>query len=212
MSFKSIKIGTEYPIRISMGNTKIGKIANISLPPVLTCNKKAGCTKGKCYALKAYRQYPLVRQAWNENWDAYNNLGMSYFSTIFDWLSKKKDKIELFRWHVGGDVPDQNYAKGVEAVACLLPSIKFLLFSKKYNIKWTDENKNLTIIMSAWPGLKMPDDIYESSQFPIAWMQDGTETRVPKSRKVIECHGKCDECAECWDLKNSGKDVMFNEH
>jgi len=50
-------------VKISNGNTKLGRIPNISLPPIKACGKDVPC-KSDCYALKAYRQYPATRKAW----------------------------------------------------------------------------------------------------------------------------------------------------
>jgi hypothetical protein len=44
----------------------------------------------------------------------------------------------------------------------------------------------------------------------IAWMQDGTETRIPKG--AIECHGNCETCGLCYELPRLGVDVVFHKH
>jgi len=38
-------------VTIPDGNRKMGVVPSISLPPIVTCNKEAPCTKGGCYAL-----------------------------------------------------------------------------------------------------------------------------------------------------------------
>ena len=44
-------------ICISCGNRKIGKVMNVSLPPLLSCGNCAGCARF-CYDVKACLQYP----------------------------------------------------------------------------------------------------------------------------------------------------------
>ena len=201
-------------MRVSPGNKKIGKIANVSLTPIKSC---AGCEQHcakDCYAIKAYRMYPAVRNAWDHNYEqATNDLG-GFFSEIF--TSLKKYKGEYFRWHVAGDLLNPHYFMGVLDVAEHFPNIKFLLFTKQYSIvneverQWDLERRdfpsNLQIVFSAWPGRTM----YNPHNFPVAWMQDGTEDRVPES--AIHCPGSCETCNACWGLGKAGIDVVFNKH
>lgn len=58
-------------LHISNGNTKLGQVPNISFPPVKTCRKKVPCAKDGCYALKFYRMWPAVKNAWDENYKLY---------------------------------------------------------------------------------------------------------------------------------------------
>ena len=62
----TIKIDFKKEITISLANSKLGKIPNISGVPVKDCINCKECRKD-CYALKAYNQYPAVRKAWLSN-------------------------------------------------------------------------------------------------------------------------------------------------
>lgn len=53
--------------KISIKGSKVGDIANFSLPPVQTCNKAAPCISDGCYAVKAYGLYPASRVAQDIN-------------------------------------------------------------------------------------------------------------------------------------------------
>lgn len=187
-------------ICISSGNMKIGKTANISLPPGVACHCDAPCRKsGGCYADKAYRMYPGVRAAWNRNWRLWKKNKCRYFNAIYDWLYAKQP--QYFRWHVSGDIPNQEYAQLMEWIADGFPKTKFLVFTKKHDLIWRDVS-NLVVYRSMWP--QWGD---AGVTGPHAWMQDGTETRVPKDAYV--CPGKCEACRFCW--KGSG-DVVFRKH
>ena len=191
-------------VTISDGNRKMGSVPSISLPPIVTCNPNVPCAKSGCYALKSFNLYPSVRQAYNKNLETFKTSPKDYFNAIDQWLHIRKPSI--FRFHVSGDIPNKRYLTEMLKLAAYNPEIKFLAFTKKYNLlKGISIPKNLSIIASAWTGFEMPDH-----EYPIAWLRDGEETRIPKD--AIECHGNCETCGMCWSLKKLGKDVFFNKH
>ena len=55
-------------VSISKGNSKMGSIPSVSLPPCTTCNPNAPCFK-KCYAVKIQRLYKTVKTAYENNLD-----------------------------------------------------------------------------------------------------------------------------------------------
>ena len=63
---------------ISRGNSKLGKVPNISLPPVKSCGNCKQCAPD-CYALKSYKQYKNVRASWDYNFDLYKSEPGRYF-------------------------------------------------------------------------------------------------------------------------------------
>lgn len=195
---------------ISKGNNKMGKIPNISLPPIVTCNGCEGTCAGKCYAMKFYRMYPSVKKAWDSNLAEWQEDSTAYFSSITSQLSKLRPK--FFRWHVGGDIPSHSYFRGIIVVANTMPTTKFLVFTKQYNfVNWAVDNgvllpSNLQIVFSAWPGMEVTNPFH----FKVAWMQDGHETRVPES--AFECAGSCTECSACFSLDKIDRDVVFHIH
>jgi hypothetical protein len=85
------------------------------------------------------------------------------------------------------------------------PSTIFLAFTKRYDLEYSEIPENLTIIFSMWPGV--PDTAPRG--FPRAWMQDGTEDRVPDD--ALESPGICHNCGMCWQLAKIGRDVVFHK-
>jgi hypothetical protein len=69
--------------------------------------------------------------------------------------------------------------------------------------------ENLTVVLSAWPGVKIAKGILRG--FPVAWMRDpkNPDPRIPADAR--ECDGGCDKCLLCWGLK-PGESVFFNKH
>ena len=202
---------------ISTGNIKIGKMSNISLTPIVSC---AGCVTicaKDCYAMKAYKQYPAVKNAWDTNYREAMEDMTKFFTDIVAKI--KKTKKTFFRWHVGGDIINLEYFMGMVFVAKMFPIIKFLAFTKQYEVvnefrsgskgrhagKW-ELPANLQVVFSAWPSLEMRNPY----KFPVAFMQDGSETRVDGSE--IECPGSCEGCGMCWSLSSIGKNVVFHKH
>lgn len=195
--------------RISNGNTKLGTIANISLTPGKTCSPEAckTCLVGGCYAMKAYRMYKNTRAAWDANTDlAMNDLEtmerelMEYFSSV--------NAPRFFRIHVAGDFVSREYAEMWARVARECPHTNFLAFTKQWAvIRGIDFPSNVSIVLSAWPGTTIPEDLREL--YSVAWLNDGSE-EIPAD--AIECPGNCSACGVCWSLSKRHIDVFFNKH
>jgi hypothetical protein len=216
---------------ISKGNSKIGPVFNVSLPPGTSCIKTAPCRK-QCYALKAWRMYDNVRQAWAHNWKCYQGEPDEYFLHIEAHCRTKRPK--YFRWHVAGDIPDLQYARGIVVTALMCPHTKFLVFTKnltaaKHMLK-IGIPKNLSVVLSAWPGPKawMARLVQLAEHFPVAWL----DPCVPASwdidprtlanyraeklrahatwlRRTKTCPGSCETCMKCWGAKH---DTVFHAH
>lgn len=192
-------------ICLSNGNMKVGKIKNISLPPITTCIT-CGCNQ-KCYALKSWRQYPNVKEGWTRNYEFYKSNKEEYFFEVMNSLAGKK--IDYFRWHVGGDIPDRKYLRGMAFVALHRSDIKFLCFTKKYDLLNEFIPENLSIVASAWKDLKIPAEVKKN--FPIAYVRDAKDldARIPED--AFECPGSCSNCKKCWEAKKGGS-IVFNIH
>jgi hypothetical protein len=196
--------GSSIPkISISRGNSKLGKIPNISLPAGKACKRYVPCRKD-CYANKGTSKFPAAQIAWERNYVLATNYRSTYFSMLTEYFKRAKPK--RFRWHVSGDILDQNYLFYMIDIARDYNCTKFLAFTKMYHLNFDTVPDNLQIVFSAWPKYH----IEAKNGFKIAWMQDGTETRIPKSAR--DCPGSCESCDMCWNLKQLGNDVVFHKH
>ena len=211
MSNGSIKIDG---VTLTRGNTKLGKVLNISLPPPKTCDHNLPCYKGGCYALRScYNLYPEVREAWDGNWNAWKTLGAGAFAEALA-TAVFKAKADLFRWHVGGDIPDDDYLQVMLFLADQFRDVRFRAFTKKFEIVRANaaqirRRTNLTVSLSMWPGLKCHGSTIKA--WSTSWVRDhkNPDPRIPETAK--ECSGKCDTCQLCWGLK-PGESVVFNKH
>jgi hypothetical protein len=159
--------------------------------------------------LKALRLYPATRAAWRRNEYLAKRHPESYFRQIAAQVAEAKPR--LFRWHVAGDILSTDYLGGMCRIATAHPSTHFLAFTKAFEIVNRYEDRtavpaNLVIVFSAWPRMTF----LNPHRHRVAWMQDGTESRVPED--AIECPGNCESCGMCYELSRIGRDVVFHKH
>jgi hypothetical protein len=190
-------------VSIAEKNTKLGNIPNISLLPIISCVPGIVCAKWtECYAVKFVKMYKNVRAAWKKNTVLAQTDIYQYFAEIGEYLDKKKPT--HFRFHVGGDILNQDYFNLMCWLASEHPNTEILAFTKRFNLDYSDRPKNLTIMFSVWPTLDLPK---RQHGIKFAFMQDGTETRIPEKSKL--CSGKCEDCLFCWSPES---DVIMLKH
>jgi len=194
-------------ISISNGNSKMGRIPSISLPPVSSCKSGVPCAKD-CYARKAYRCYKNTKNAYDRNLTIYSRDFFDYFNQIHKFLKDKMPR--FFRWHVSGDIQSQFYLDKMIDLARIHPKTKFLAFTKRYEFNYNNVPENLSIVFSMWPSINIPAG-RKRGVSGYAWFQDGTETRYNKEN-TIECPGNCEFCGMCFNLAKVKKDVVFYKH
>jgi len=198
---------TRLKVQIAEGNSKLGpSIPCISLPPIKACGNCSKC-KSSCYALKAWRMYKQTRAAWRRNFTLVTKHRADYFAQVNNYVTRKEPK--FFRWHVSGDILDQNYLEGMKIIAEAHPNTVFLCFTKMFFLNYLRTPSNLKIVFSAWPGLVMPTAA--RTCMPIAYMHDAEniDSRIPADAR--QCPGNCESCGMCWSLK-PGESVVFHKH
>lgn len=199
----------ENKISISRGNSKMGEIPSVSLPPVITCAANCTCAK-KCYAVKLCRIYKNVKASYDRNLNIWETSPAEYWKQVNDILSVSR----FFRFHVSGDIPNYTYFLYMIDSAKNNPHCDILVFTKKYDIINTHLStgeklpKNLHIIFSEWEGMPTPN-LYNMPVSRVIFRGQDT----PENANI--CPGNCLECAKhkinCWNMKN-GESVYFHEH
>lgn len=198
--------GKRITATISDGNSKLGKIPNVSLVPGADCLRGVPCAKAsECYAFKLYAMYRSARASWKGNSLLARANPDAYFGAIDAYLERKRPR--FFRWHVAGDILSQDYLAHMVDIARNHPDTKFLAFTKRHDLDYAAMPANLQVVFSMWPGLEKPA---APKGVRYAWMQDGTETRVPKT--AVDCPGLCEDCGMCWSLGKIRRDVVFHKH
>lgn len=202
-------------IKISTTNTKLGyQIPSISLAPECSCRPDAPCARG-CYAKKGNFTYKNVQESRKHNYDLYVKDADAYFGEIIAFLSDRLIGYKYFRWHVSGDIVDDAYLLGMIRVAKACKGVKFLCFTKKFDIvnRFLSSGEklpsNLRIIFSAWfKGFKVDNPF----NLPIAYVFfKDTSLNPDIDHLAIPCIGDCSRCLSCWSLKK-GQSVVFHQH
>lgn len=199
-------IARAWTLHISRKNKKTNDTPSVSTSPGATCGKNVPCRRF-CYACKMARLRPSVAASWQRNAAIWQRSPHEYFAAIRAYLSLNAPP--LFRWHVAGDIPTQAYLDTMKEIAREFPGTLFLAFTKAHHLDFARLPQNLSIVASLWPGWGNADAIRRKG-LPIAWMQDGSETRVPAS--AVPCSGSCATCNDCWHLKLIRRDVVFKKH
>jgi hypothetical protein len=202
--------GLDGHISISRGNSKLGKVLNVSFPPGVGC-VKAGCYKD-CYARKAYRLYPSVVMAWGDNYRIWYRCQASNSTAFWEAIRKAigNEKPKFFRWFVGGDIPNQCFLGYMELIAENFPKVKFLCFTKHYEYDYAQVPQNLKVILSTWPRYRLPNRRGIKELMSWAWIESDKKRLAASGRQAVHCKGQCDACNyRCWDTK---KDVVFKRH
>jgi len=181
----------------------MGSIPNISLSPEITCGAEMPCFNDGCYARAIVNRNRIPALQWAENAVLAREDPDLFFEYVRSYLQMLKST--HFRWHVGGDIPSQKYLNGIRTIAREFPKIRFLCFTKKHSLDFRRLPTNLSIVLSMWPGWGNP-----RKKMPRAWVQDGTETRIPDT--AMHCSGNCQDCKICWYLKTLDHDVWFYKH
>jgi hypothetical protein len=199
-------------LHISAGNSKMGAIPSFSLPAGMTCAGGAGapCFKD-CYARRLQTARPNVLKAYCENLTLVES-DPEWCRSFLNWWLDNPNAPRMFRIHVSGDFFSRDYWLLWLDVIRKHPDTRFMAFTKQFGVVRTEAGslpENLTLIASAWPGVALPD--WVQGTLPIAYMQDGTETRVPKD--AHRCDGNCaGECrGHCWKMK-AGDSVVLEKH
>lgn len=195
---------------ITTTNSKLGgNIAQVNMPPWLTCRLKAPCLK-ECYAIRGNFAFPKVKDGILRRYEMYKANPKAFFDMInmeMEFISYK-----YFRWHSSGDIVDMEYLDLMCKLARKQKGTMFLCFTKKYELvnEYLDHHRkpnNLTIVLSAWAEWK-PENPHN---LPMSYVDFGDGKGIPEF--AYECSGNCGNCpgTHCWHMKK-GDSVVFHKH
>lgn len=203
---------SEHHVFISSGNRKTGfAVPSVSLIPVADCGNCSACSR-LCYDLRNDCIYNGVIDSRAKN----SAIAHEDMDRYFVEICGACRAFRFFRWHIGGDILNMPYLRGMVGVAVENPHCNFLAFTKRYDL--VNEfvaaggviPENMQIIFSAWPGAEMVNPY----NFPVSspLFVDGSHAAGPDA---IDCPGDCSNCAVmgsgCWTLKR-GQGVKFAAH
>lgn len=201
-------------ISISEGNTKIGKVMNFSLAPIITCGKACKHCMEYCYDIKACLQYPnavIDARARNTVLAMYSR---DYLFNEIDKAMSRRRVNKFFRWHVAGDILDLDYFTRMVENARMHPDFVIWTYTKQYAIvneycaKYGRDSipSNFTIMFSEWRGLTMVNP-YHFPEFRVIFKGENT----PNDATWI-CPGNCDICKACHRGCVANETTYAHEH
>ena len=201
-------------VKISTTNTKLsGQIPSVNLPAIQTCRHDAPC-KHLCYATKGNFTFPKVKESHTHNLACFIHDSNQYFNDIIEFLNGLVS-YRFFRWHSSGDIVNKDYLMGMIRVAKKCKTVKFLCFTKKFEIinDFLNEGgkipNNLKIVFSAWDKSFL---VPNPHNLPVTYVDFNDTSLNPEIPELaIPCTGKCPECLACWSLKK-GQSVVFHQH
>lgn len=203
----------------SEGNKKLGRVLNFNLMPIVTCNKNAPCTglnggEGGCYAIRDMKRYKECRKSWGENTDLLMN--KHEYSLFVESFCEAINifNCNLVRLHSDGDIFSVEYLDALCKVAKKNRSVKFMTYTKQYDIiseylkMGNTIPKNFKIYLSAWNSFKPSEEL--ENDFQIAYYNDFNHSNLIKWEDSFTCPGSCPQCKyKCWKTK---KNIIFNKH
>ena len=205
-------------VHITCANSKTGPLCNDLALPTCTCREDAPCKATGCYCMKGTQSMTRVIAAYTRNLRLFNTDKDDFWDQVK--FKVKHRPFPLFRFFDCGDIADYDFFLGMVDLARTFPDIKFMSFTKKYEIvnKWIDKNgnlpENLNIVFSAWHiGWK----VINPHNLPVAYVDFKDKTLNPEFPKdITSCPNEndktitCSICRKCWN-KNI-KAVKFTQH
>lgn len=202
-------------VTISEGNSKMGKVASVSLLPIMTCPGRCSGTCGnKCYAKKLALLRPVVARSYARNTAVARFAPRAFWSAV----RSAMQSVRFFRFHVSGDIQNADYFREVVRSCVSAPHCQVLMFTKRYEIvndyidKFGPLPDNLHCLFSGWLNLHPTEGGYNPHRLP--------ETQVYAKEGDIRpewtpCGGNCLDCAVhdggCWTAR-PGDTIAFKIH
>ena len=193
--------GVDLSISISLGNKKIGRVMNVSLPPIISCGNCSHCAPF-CYDIKAnlfHTNSTLLARA--KNYALFLFSRDIYFSQVEKAISKRRVN-KFFRWHVGGEIVDYDYFCRMVEIARKYSDFRFWTYTKMHEIVnlYCLRNggraaipENFNIMFSVWDG--MPYSNPYSFKIFACKLKDGNKDLTEEDfSRMFKCPGNCDIC------------------
>lgn len=209
------------PLCISDGNNKIGHALNVSQPPIKTCGRCSHCMI-YCYDVKTCVFRSDVIDARARNYVILQLARERYFQEIRGRLSRLRRKNPMFRWHVGGEIPDAAYFAEMVQIARDFPRVKFWTYTKVHFIvnEYVRTNggtraaaipRNLKIMFSEWDGMPM-ENPYNFPIFTCKLAAGNQNHPADFFETLYKCPGNCDVCRDTGRGCIVGESTYADEH
>lgn len=190
-------------VHFSKGNTKIGRVLNVSTASGICCGNCKECICF-CYDIKAALRFPEVMTARAEN-TAIATMDRERFFAEIDKKMTARRKNKYFRWHQGGEILDYEYfcdmvenARNHSDYECIWTYTKMHWIVNKYVAEHggTKEKAipaNMVIMFSEWDGIPL-DNPYNFPVFTVKLAAGNKNHDESYFNNLWKCPGNCDIC------------------
>lgn len=201
-------------ISMSNNNSKTGKACLNLAFPTCVCREDAPCREG-CYAAKGCQQMATVQAAYYRNLRLYNDNPDNFFEQVY--YKVKFSGLPKVRIFDSGDLPSYDFFERLVNVCKKLPEVKWMMFTKKYEIvnEYIAKNgelpENLNVLFSAWHKLWQVPNPYGIGIAYVDFADKSLNPEWPKN--AFKCPGRestCSACGVCFSKKV--KAVVFKQH
>ena len=194
-------------IYITEGNSKLIGVPLFSLPIRKTCPQSTKLCRKYCYGNKSWTQYPNVRKTRNKNYT--KSKQKSFVKNMEVMISKLKTV--YFRLNETGDFYSQEYLDKWFEIIRAFPKIRFVVFSKSWDLNWSKMPSNVNRFWSVWPDSKnipksgrLAYTIHNSEEFNYPIRGDVYICPYPQKR----CFNGCESCFS----NNPPNHIAFRKH
>lgn len=188
---------------LTIGNSKLGDlIPNYNLPRT-TCEKyKTVLCDKYCYAKRAHWNCKSVVNSMGRNLIESKKKNFVQLINAQIILLKIQKSIKYIRLHSSGDFYNQEYFNKWNEIARCNPDIKFLAYTRNYDIDFSNKVDNFNIFYSTdKTTIKMNNTLKQ-----IAIVYNKNE-KINDDTKI--CNSKCKTCKYCFNTKMN---VNFIQH
>lgn len=198
-------------VKISAGNDKLEDIPNISIVPGETCPGSVDECR-YCYAKVSMRCSTWAEVRWRVNTFYAKNDPRRFMNDVAAQIYLSRT--DYFRIHVGGDFFSRKYLVTWFDIVRQFPDVRFLAFTKSFELDWSGKPDNLIVIWSVFPSTDF--DIVPSG--PRAWTHFDVVNRFyhikheKRYEAAMKCTGTCRSCGMCYHNDHNRVDVSFDAH
>ena len=214
-------------VTISKGNSKIGKVMNISILPVMTCG---GCGKNRgglpcvwfCYDVRDCLRFPenVLKSRAKNTWLLIHE--PARFWAEIDAAMTRRRKHKFIRFHVGGEIMSTAHFGDMVDLMKKHPDFIGWTYTKKYRYvnRYIAEHGGtraaaystyFTVMFSEWDGVPV-DNPYDLPLFTTRLKAGNKNHPETYFKNLFKCPGKCIICLSTGHGCPFGETTTNDEH
>jgi hypothetical protein len=166
--------------------------------------KVKGSVCYNCYALKGRYMFPMVQDALERRFHAWENDREKWVDAMIYIMHNKKHIMDTghFRWFDSGDIQGEDMLRDMNTVAWASPHIRFWLPTKEYKlIKDTDMEIAPNLIVRVSNPNEGKNTLRGYEYISTVYSKDNLESSEGYICPSSKQGNKCRDCRACWNDK-----------